>query len=158
MTSKLLCGDKKCRQCAAYCAAAPEAHLKIRRCNGSNSHKHWRSVANESTRIQRRACFCYWHHHLPAGKLTVYLGRRDFVDNTINTEPLDGVVLLDNDYLKGRKVFATVRHNTLLRADHLLDFSCNAINRSQSINNKYNSELRNQWKRSGKGKKKSNYW
>ncbi|XP_018017930.1 arrestin homolog [Hyalella azteca] len=44
----------------------------------------------------------------PNGKLTVYLGRRDFVDNTVVTEPVDGVVLLDNDYLKGRKVFATV--------------------------------------------------
>ncbi|KAF2368461.1 Arrestin-like N-terminal [Trinorchestia longiramus] len=44
----------------------------------------------------------------PNGKLTVYLGRRDFVDNTVTTEPVDGVVLLDNDYLKGRKVFATV--------------------------------------------------
>ncbi|KAA0186886.1 hypothetical protein HAZT_HAZT009211 [Hyalella azteca] len=40
--------------------------------------------------------------------MTVYLGRRDFVDNTVVTEPVDGVVLLDNDYLKGRKVFATV--------------------------------------------------
>lgn len=44
----------------------------------------------------------------PNGKLTVYLGRRDFVDNTVTTEPVDGVVLLDNDYLKGRKVYATV--------------------------------------------------
>lgn len=44
----------------------------------------------------------------PNGKITVYLGRRDFVDNTVNTEPVDGVVLVDGDYLKGRKVFATV--------------------------------------------------
>ncbi|KAK8739365.1 hypothetical protein OTU49_003597 [Cherax quadricarinatus] len=44
----------------------------------------------------------------PNGKITVYLGRRDFVDNTSSTEPVDGVVVVDNDYLHGRKVFATV--------------------------------------------------
>jgi len=44
----------------------------------------------------------------PNGKVTVYLGRRDFVDNTKGTEPVDGVVLVDNDYLRGRKVYATV--------------------------------------------------
>ena len=42
------------------------------------------------------------------GKITVYLGRRDFVDNTNVTEPVDGVVLIDNDYTRGRKVFAAV--------------------------------------------------
>lgn len=44
----------------------------------------------------------------PNGKITVYLGRRDFVDNTATTEPVDGVVLCDDDYLRGRKVYATV--------------------------------------------------
>jgi len=44
----------------------------------------------------------------PNGKITVYLGRRDFVDNTKGTEPVDGVILFDNDYLKGRNVYATV--------------------------------------------------
>jgi len=44
----------------------------------------------------------------PNGKLTVYLGRRDFVDNTTATEPVDGVIVCDNDYLRGRKVFASV--------------------------------------------------
>ncbi|RXG68457.1 Arrestin-like protein [Armadillidium vulgare] len=42
------------------------------------------------------------------GKLTVYLGRRDFIDNTLSTEAVDGVVLVDNDYLRTRKVFASV--------------------------------------------------
>ncbi|KAK3866636.1 hypothetical protein Pcinc_027838 [Petrolisthes cinctipes] len=41
-------------------------------------------------------------------KITVYLGRRDFVDNVNNTEPIDGVVLCDNDYLRGRKIYAQV--------------------------------------------------
>jgi len=44
----------------------------------------------------------------PNGKLTVYLGRRDFVDNTKGTDPVDGVVVFDNDYLRGRKVYASV--------------------------------------------------
>ncbi|ROT67099.1 phosrestin-1 [Penaeus vannamei] len=44
----------------------------------------------------------------PNGKITVYLGRRDFVDNTTSTEPVDGVIVCDNDYLPGRKVFAAV--------------------------------------------------
>jgi len=44
----------------------------------------------------------------PNGKLTVYLGRRDFVDNTQGTDPVDGVVVFDNDYLRGRKVYASV--------------------------------------------------
>ncbi|KAK7078649.1 Arrestin (or S-antigen), C-terminal domain, partial [Halocaridina rubra] len=44
----------------------------------------------------------------PNGKITVYLGRRDFVDNTCGTEPVDGVLICDNDYLRGRKVFAAV--------------------------------------------------
>merc|ERR1712198_547606 len=44
----------------------------------------------------------------PNGKLTVYLGRRDFVDNTTSTEPVDGVLVCDNDYLRGRKVFASI--------------------------------------------------
>ncbi|XP_045599370.1 arrestin homolog [Procambarus clarkii] len=44
----------------------------------------------------------------PNGKITVYLGRRDFVDDTLSTEPVDGVVVVDDDYLRGRKVFATV--------------------------------------------------
>jgi len=43
----------------------------------------------------------------PNGKISCYLGRRDFVDNTISTEPVEGVVLVDNDYLRGRKVYAT---------------------------------------------------
>jgi len=44
----------------------------------------------------------------PNGKITVYLARRDFIDNTKGTDPVDGVVMYDNDYLKGRKVYATV--------------------------------------------------
>ncbi|XP_006908584.1 arrestin-C [Pteropus alecto] len=39
------------------------------------------------------------------GKLSIYLGKRDFVDHGDTVEPIDGVVLVDPDYLKGRKMF-----------------------------------------------------
>uniref|UniRef100_A0A3Q2XIX5 Beta-arrestin-1 n=1 Tax=Hippocampus comes TaxID=109280 RepID=A0A3Q2XIX5_HIPCM len=40
--------------------------------------------------------------------LTVYLGKRDFVDHVDRVEPVDGVILIDPDYLKERKVFVTL--------------------------------------------------
>lgn len=41
----------------------------------------------------------------PNGKLTFYLGRRDFIDHLDYCDPIDGVVVVDKDYLKGRKVY-----------------------------------------------------
>ncbi|KAL0266354.1 UNVERIFIED_CONTAM: hypothetical protein PYX00_008924 [Menopon gallinae] len=41
----------------------------------------------------------------PNGKVTVYLGKRDFIDHLDHIEPIDGVVVVDNDYLKGRKIY-----------------------------------------------------
>lgn len=38
------------------------------------------------------------------GKITVYLGKRDFT----HADPIDGVVLIDPDYVKERKVFGNV--------------------------------------------------
>merc|ERR1712029_493597 len=40
--------------------------------------------------------------------ITVYLGRRDFVDHISHVDPIDGVVLVDPEYLNGRKVFGHV--------------------------------------------------
>lgn len=40
----------------------------------------------------------------PNSKLTIYLGRRDFVDHVSETDPVDGVLLVDKDYLAGRQV------------------------------------------------------
>lgn len=42
------------------------------------------------------------------GKITVYLGKRDFVDHISHVDPIDGVVLIDPDYVKDRKVFGSV--------------------------------------------------
>ncbi|KAK3095403.1 hypothetical protein FSP39_014228 [Pinctada imbricata] len=44
----------------------------------------------------------------PNGKITAYLGKRDFIDHLTHIDPIDGVVLVDPDYLKERKVFAHV--------------------------------------------------
>nr|XP_020655444.1 beta-arrestin-2 [Pogona vitticeps] len=44
----------------------------------------------------------------PNCKLTVYLGKRDFVDHLDRVDPVDGVVLVDPEYLKDRKVFVTL--------------------------------------------------
>ncbi|KAM8965945.1 arrestin-C isoform 2-T3 [Sarcophilus harrisii] len=42
------------------------------------------------------------------GKLSVYLGKRDFVDHIDSVEPIDGVVLIDPENVKDRKVFVVL--------------------------------------------------
>jgi len=42
------------------------------------------------------------------GKITVYLGKRDFVDHIAYVDPIDGVVLIDREYVKDKKVFGHV--------------------------------------------------
>ncbi|EEC07926.1 beta-arrestin, putative, partial [Ixodes scapularis] len=44
----------------------------------------------------------------PNSKITMYLGKRDFVDHITSVDPIDGVVLIDPDYVKDRKVFGHV--------------------------------------------------
>jgi len=44
----------------------------------------------------------------PNGKITVYLGKRDFVDHITHVDPIDGVVLVDPEYLRDRKVYGHV--------------------------------------------------
>jgi len=41
----------------------------------------------------------------PNGKLTLYMGRRDFVDHVTSVDPVDGVLVVDTSYLQGRKVY-----------------------------------------------------
>lgn len=43
------------------------------------------------------------------GKVTVYVGKRDFIDHLDSVDPIDGVVVVENDYLQGRKVFGMVK-------------------------------------------------
>ncbi|XP_009868599.1 PREDICTED: S-arrestin [Apaloderma vittatum] len=40
--------------------------------------------------------------------LTIYLGKRDFVDNIENVEPVDGVVLVDPAVIKEKKVYVSL--------------------------------------------------
>lgn len=47
-----------------------------------------------------------------AGKVTVYLGKRDFIDHLDSVDPIDGVVVVDSDYLKGRRIYGQVRSET----------------------------------------------
>ncbi|KAF7242037.1 Arrestin-C [Varanus komodoensis] len=42
------------------------------------------------------------------GMLSIYLGKRDFVDHVEHVEPVDGIVLIDPEYLKDRKVYVTL--------------------------------------------------
>lgn len=42
------------------------------------------------------------------GKLTVYLGSRDFGDHGSYCDQVEGIVIVSSDYLKGRKVFGQV--------------------------------------------------
>lgn len=44
----------------------------------------------------------------PNTKLTVYLGKRDFIDHLDYIDPIDGVVVVEQEYLKGRKVYGQV--------------------------------------------------
>lgn len=40
----------------------------------------------------------------------MYLGKRDFIDHCDgNVDPVEGVVSVEKDYLKGRKIFGQVR-------------------------------------------------
>ncbi|XP_044146737.1 S-arrestin isoform X1 [Bufo gargarizans] len=40
--------------------------------------------------------------------VSVYLGKRDYIDHVESVEPVDGVVLVDPDLLKGKKVYVTL--------------------------------------------------
>ena len=42
------------------------------------------------------------------GKVTVYLGKRDFIDHLESVDPIDGIVVVENDYLQGRKIYGQV--------------------------------------------------
>ncbi|XP_002158192.2 beta-arrestin-1 isoform X1 [Hydra vulgaris] len=44
----------------------------------------------------------------PNGKITVYIGKRDFYDHIEHCEPVDGVVLVDPEHVKDKTVFCHV--------------------------------------------------
>lgn len=44
----------------------------------------------------------------PNGKVTVYLSKRDFIDHLDHTDPIDGVVVVEDGYLQGRRIYGQV--------------------------------------------------
>lgn len=38
----------------------------------------------------------------------MYLGKRDFIDHSDHADPIDGIVVVDSEYLKGRKLYGQV--------------------------------------------------
>ncbi|KAJ7320461.1 hypothetical protein JRQ81_019972 [Phrynocephalus forsythii] len=67
-------------------------------------------MGDKGTRSNTMALYKYrvFKKASPNSKLTVYLGKRDFVDHIDVVDPVDGVVLVDPEYLKERKVFVTL--------------------------------------------------
>ena len=57
----------------------------------------------------------------PNSKVTVYLGRRDFIDHVTESDPVDGVLLIDKDYLPGKQV------NLLRASQQILTLILSAI-------------------------------
>ncbi|XP_042908308.1 arrestin homolog [Parasteatoda tepidariorum] len=51
-------------------------------------------------RIYKKSC--------PNGKVTLYLSKREYVDHITFVDPIDGIILLDDEYLKHRHVYAHV--------------------------------------------------
>ena len=45
----------------------------------------------------------------PNNKVTIYLGRRDFIDHVTESDPIDGVLLIDKEYLQGRQVHCRLK-------------------------------------------------
>ncbi|KAH8860420.1 Beta-arrestin-1 [Schistosoma japonicum] len=62
--------------------------------SGNNFHK------KQGTRVFKKSS--------PNGKITTYLCKRDFIDSLADVDPIEGVVLVDPEYVKGRKVFTHV--------------------------------------------------
>ncbi|XP_019864233.1 PREDICTED: beta-arrestin-2-like isoform X1 [Amphimedon queenslandica] len=64
-----------------------------------------KTVKRDGTRVFKKTS--------PNTKITVYVGKRDFVDHVTEVDPLDGVILIDPEYFKkeakkDRKVFAQI--------------------------------------------------
>ncbi|XP_057243136.1 arrestin-C [Malurus melanocephalus] len=57
-------------------------------------------------------CLCFlcrvFKKTSPNTKLSIYLGKRDFIDHVDSVESVDGVCLIDPEYLKDRKVYVTL--------------------------------------------------
>ncbi len=68
--------------------------------NGPASGGDANDSKKQGTRVFKKSC--------PNGKITTYLGKRDFIDHMTHIDSIDGVVLVDTEYVKNRKVFVHV--------------------------------------------------
>ncbi|XP_066915814.1 arrestin red cell-like [Clytia hemisphaerica] len=68
--------------------------------NSSNHKSSSSSTKKTGTRVFKKST--------PNGKVTVYIGKRDFYDHIEHCEPVDGVVLVDRDHIKDKTVFCHV--------------------------------------------------
>nr|BAR90777.1 beta arrestin [Idiosepius paradoxus] len=66
------------------------------------------TVDNPSDDPQKRQGTRVFKKSSPNGQITAYLGKRDFIDHLTHIDPVDGVILVDPDYLKDRKVYAHI--------------------------------------------------
>ncbi|CAO1429856.1 unnamed protein product [Diamesa hyperborea] len=62
----------------------------------------------EDTSTRQQATSRVFKKSSANGKITVYLGKRDFVDHITHVDPIDGVVLIDPGYVSNRKVFVQI--------------------------------------------------
>nr|VZI18168.1 unnamed protein product [Spirometra erinaceieuropaei] len=58
------------------------------------------SARRQGTRVFKKSS--------PNNKLTAYLSKRDFIDHLTHVDPIEGVVLIDESYVKNRRVFVHV--------------------------------------------------
>lgn len=65
-------------------------------------------VDDENESAQKKLGTRVFKKSSPNGKITTYLGKRDYIDYNSDIEPIDGVILIDPDYVKERKVFAHI--------------------------------------------------
>ncbi|KAH8860416.1 Beta-arrestin-1 [Schistosoma japonicum] len=75
--------------------------------SGNNFHK------KQGTRLVHSNVLYFFNRRVfkkssPNGKITTYLCKRDFIDSLADVDPIEGVVLVDPEYVKGRKVFTHV--------------------------------------------------
>ncbi|GIY52881.1 arrestin homolog [Caerostris darwini] len=64
---------------------------------------------NEARALSRMVATCrIYKKACPNGKVVLYLPKREYVDHITSVDPIEGLVLLDDEYLKQRNVYGHV--------------------------------------------------
>lgn len=73
------------------------------------SQKQKKKEKKQQQKIKMVVNFKVFKKCTPNGKITLYLGKRDYIDNISSVEPIDGIIVLDDEYVREkRKVFGQV--------------------------------------------------